>query len=146
MNDAAQVIEQLEELVKSTNSPVYAVCTQIVSYLRHNPNQRNLTIGGLRAALDRNSNEDKALIEGAFTLVSYPFQVLEVRYKLYDEQKNDVLEELNHPTYMQAISAKEFIDDDGNNLSIDDLNARVYPYFINLINDEGESVHGEARS
>lgn len=146
MNDAAKVIEQLEELAKSTDSPVYAVCTQIVSYLKHNPNQRNLTIGGLRAALQRNFKEDKVLIEGAFTLVSYPFQVLEVRYKLYDEQKNDVLEELNHSTYMKAISAQSFIDDDGNSLSIDDLNARIYPYFINLIKSEGESVQGEASS
>lgn len=139
MNNAAQVKKLLEELVKSTDSSVYAVCDQIVSYLEHNTQQRNLTIGGLRAALKRSAQDDNVLIQSAFTLVGYPFQALEVRYKLYDEQIEDVLEELDHPTYMQAISEQHFIDDDGNDIAIDDLNARVFPYFINLFKQD-ESV------
>ncbi|MFI3276671.1 hypothetical protein [Vibrio sp.] len=110
-----------------------------MSYLEHNTQQRNLTIGGLRAALKRSAQDDNVLIQSAFTLVGYPFQALEVRYKLYDEQIEDVLEELDHPTYMQAISEQHFIDDDGNDIAIDDLNARVFPYFINLFKQD-ESV------
>ncbi|WP_051369015.1 hypothetical protein [Psychromonas arctica] len=132
MNNVAQVKELLEKLVRSTDSPVYAVCDQIVSYLEHHPQQRNLTIGGLRAALNRSDQDDNVLIQSAFTLVSHPFQALEVRYKLYDKEIEDVLEELNHSTYMQAVSEQHFIDDEGNDIAIDDLNARVFPYFINL--------------
>tara|TARA_R110002049_G_scaffold139621_2_gene300349 strand:+ start:512 stop:955 length:444 start_codon:yes stop_codon:yes gene_type:complete len=136
MNDTAQVKNLLKELVESTGSPVYAVCVQIVWYLEHNPQQRNLTIGGLRAALKRTTQEDNVLIEGAFALASHPFQALEVRYKLYDEQIEDVLEELNHSTYMQAISEQHFIDNDGNDIAIDDLNSRIFPYFINLFRQD----------
>ncbi len=143
MNNAAHIKELLEELVRSTDSPVYAVCAQIVSYLEHHPQQCNLTIGGLRAALNRSDEEDNVLIQSAFTLVGHPFQALEVRYKLYDEQIEDVLEELDHSTYMKAVSEQSFIDDDGNNISIDDLNARIFPYFINL-SRQNEEVQVQA--
>ena len=132
MNNAAQIKELLEELVRATGSPVYAVCDKIVSYLEHNPQQRNLTIGGLRAALNHSDQDDNVLIQSAFTLVAHPFQALDVRYKLYDEHIKDVLEELDHSTYMQAVSEQHFIDDDGNDIAIEDLNARIFPYFINL--------------
>lgn len=147
MNNAAQIKELLEELVRSTGSPVYAVCGQIVSYLEHHSQQRNLTIGGLRAALNRSDQEDNVLIQSAFTLVGHPFQALEVRYKLYDEQIEHVLEELDHSTYMQAISEQNFIDDDGNDIAIDDLNARIFPYFINLSRqDEEVQVQASTRA
>lgn len=131
MNNVAHVRELLERLVESTDSPIYVTCNEIISYLERNPTQRNLTVGGLRAALKKPFSEDNILIQAAFALTAFPFQALEVRYKLYDVSISDVLEELTHSTYMVAISDGAFIDDEGNNISLDELNSRVFPYFIN---------------
>lgn len=144
MNHAEQVGIQLDKLVDSTDSPVYVVCRQILSYLECNPHQRNLTIGGLRSALCRSSSEDKLLIEGAFALVGHPFQVLDVRYKLYDESIEDVLEEISHSVYMQALSDHYFIDDDGNDITISELNSRIFPYFINLFQESRQVRNAES--
>ena len=131
MNNVDRVRELLKELVKSTDSSVYAVCYEIVSYLVHSPMQRDLTVGGLRAALNKSYTDDNILIQAAFALTAHPLQALEVRYKLYDESVSDVLEELTHSTYMTAIHEGHFIDDDGNDIALDELNSRVFPYFIN---------------
>lgn len=133
MNNVARVKEVLENLVKSTDSPVYAVCEKILSYLERNPRQSNLTVGGLRAALNKSIADDNILIQAAFSLTAHPLQVLEVRYKLYDKSISNVLEELTHSTYMTAISEKYFIDDDGNHIAFEELNTRVFPYFINKL-------------
>lgn len=132
MNNVGQVRELLAELVKSTTSPVYATCDQIASYLEQYPQQHNLTIGGLRAALDRSECDDNVLVQAAFTLTAHPFQALEVRYKLYDVTISDVIEELDHPTYLVALSEGHFIDNDGNDIALEELNSRVFPYFVNL--------------
>ncbi|EGQ9327737.1 hypothetical protein O2V13_004351 [Vibrio parahaemolyticus] len=144
MNDVARVRQLLTGLVKSTDSPVYAVCQEIVSYLEGNPTQHYLTVGGIRAALKRSEKNDADLIQAAFTLTAYPFQVLEVRYKLYDETISKVLEEITHHTYMQALSDKQFIDDEGNVIALEELNSRIFPYFINklLTDSEVSSVVG----
>lgn len=142
MNDVAHVRKLLEELVESTASPVYAACQEIISYLWDNPTQHNLTVGGIRAALKRSEKNDADLIQAAFALTAHPFQVLEVRYKLYDETISEVLEEITHHTYMQALSDGQFIDDEGNVLTLEELNSRIFPYFINelRVNSEVSSV------
>ena len=133
MNNVVQVKKILEELVKSVDSPVYVICSEIISFLEKNPNQRNLTIGGLRAGLQRVEHDDRILIEAAYTLTAHPFLALDVKYKLYDEEIEEVIEELEHETYMGAIKNGCFIDDEGNDLAIDALNSRVFPYFINQL-------------
>lgn len=146
MNNVAQVRTLLAELVRVTNSPVYAVCNEIVSYLDNYPNQRNLTIVGLRAALERAERDDNILIQAAFVLTAHPFLALDVRYKLYDEQIEDVIEELDHSTYMCAIAEGHFIDDDGHDLAIEELNSRIFPYFINKFqNDVAAEPHATMR-
>lgn len=131
MNSLASVRKLLEGLVESTASPIYSMCYKIASYLERNPMQRDLTVGGLRAALQESEKNDNILVQAAFALTAQPLEVLEVRYKLYDELQSDVLEEINHATYMQAISERHFIDDDGNDISLEQLNTRLFPYFIN---------------
>ncbi|MEY0949271.1 hypothetical protein AB7179_03620 [Providencia manganoxydans] len=131
MNHVAQMRELLAELMDVANSPVYAICIEIVSYLEHHPQQKILTIGGLRAALHQSEKNDSALIQAAYTLTSHPFFVLEVNYKLYDSALEDVIEELDHSAYMEAISQGYFIDKDGNEIINNELNKRVFPYFVN---------------
>ncbi|PHM24816.1 hypothetical protein [Xenorhabdus budapestensis] len=135
MNNVGQVRGLLAELVESTASPVYVACDQIALYLEQHPQQLNLTIGGLRAALDRSERDDNVLIQAAFALTAHPFQALEVRYKLYDVTISDVIEELNHSAYLAALSEGHFIDDDGNDIALEELNSRVFPYFVNLFQD-----------
>jgi len=135
MKNVANVQEMLEELVKSTASPVYAVCSDITAYLERNPKQYNLTIGGLRAALERSAEDDNLLIQAAFTLTGHPFNTLEVRYKLYDELTIDVVQEIDHPTYIHAKSVGNFIDEDGNDIPVEELDARVFPCFINVLHE-----------
>jgi hypothetical protein len=136
MNNVAAVKELLAKLVESTSSPVYVVCKDIVLYLDKHPKQRNLTIGGLRAALKRTVSDDSVLIQAAFALTAYPFLALNVRYKLYDERIEDVIDELDHPTYMGAIADGRFIDYDGNELDIEELSSRAFPYFINQLKED----------
>lgn len=82
------------------------------------------------------------MIQSAFTLVGHPFLVFDVRYKLYDEDIDDVLEELDHLTYMIALSEEHFIDDEGNDISIEELHARIFPYFVNRFQQNDDSqVH-----
>ncbi|KFE38446.1 hypothetical protein AXW60_12395 [Yersinia ruckeri] len=138
MKNVAYVRKMLEKLLEATSSPVYAVCIEIAAYIELHPKQRDLTIGGLRVALKRVVQEDNVLIEAAFTLTAYPFQALEVRYKLYDERISRVLEELDHSTYMIAKSEGYFIDDDGNTIYLDELHSRIFPYFINSLNNDVE--------
>lgn len=140
MKNVAHVQEMLDKLVKLTDSPVYAVCSDITAYLERNPNQHNLTIGGLRAALERSVKDDNVLIQAAFTLTGHPFNTLEVRYKLYDELMLDVQQEIDHPTYIHAKSVGNFIDEDGNDISVEELDARVFPYFINVLH-ESKNFH-----
>ncbi|NIH21659.1 hypothetical protein HBM99_04715 [Providencia heimbachae] len=135
MNNVTQIRELLVDLVKSTELPVYDMCSQIICYLGQCPRQRNLTIGGLRAALNKSDSNDDILIQAAFTLAAHPFLVLEVRYKLYDAVIEDVIDELDNPTYLTALSEGYFIDEEGNNVSLEDLNSRVFPYFVNLLQD-----------
>lgn len=135
MNNVTQVRELLVDLVESTESPVYDMCIQITCYLEQYPQQRNLTIGGLRAALNKSDSSDNILIQAAFTLAAHPFLVLEVRYKLYDAEIEDVIEELDSSTYLNALSDGLFIDEDGNNVSLKELNSRVFPYFVSRLQD-----------
>jgi hypothetical protein len=133
MNTVTEVRKLLEKLVKSTDSPVYAVCDEIASYLENHPQQQDLTIGGLKAALKDYDRNDSVLIQAAFALTAHPFNALEVRYRLYDESISDVIEELNHSTYMNAVSEGHLIDHDGNDIGIEELHARAFPYFINQL-------------
>ncbi|HDS6523066.1 TPA: hypothetical protein QH370_002476 [Proteus mirabilis] len=135
MNNVTQIRELLVDLVESTESPVYDMCIQITCYLEQYPQQRNLTIGGLRAALNKSDSSDNILIQAAFTLATHPFLVLEVRYKLYDAEIEDVIEELDSSTYLNALSDGLFIDEDGNNVSLKELNSRVFPYFVSRLQD-----------
>lgn len=135
MKNVANVREMLEKLVEATASPVYGVCYDITAYLERNPKQYELTIGGLRAALNRSVEGDGLLIQAAFTLSGHPFNTLEVRYKLFDESIDDVLQEIDHNTYMHAKSIGKFIDKDCNDIPIEELNFRIFPYFINVLNE-----------
>lgn len=135
MKNVVQIRELLAELMKSTDSPVYATSNQIVSYLEEHPQQNNLTIVGLRAALGRSERHDNILIKAAFALTAHPIQVLEVRYKLYDTTIDDVIEELDHSTYLVALSEGYFIDNEGNDIAFNEFNSRVFPYFVNLFRD-----------
>ena len=138
MNKVTEVKILLEELVKATGSPVYAVCNEIACYLENYPQQCNLTIGGLRAALNSPVSNDFVLIQAAFALTADPFKALEVRYKLYDEYILDVLEELDHSTYMNVVSEGHFIDDDGNDITIEEFHSRAFPYFINQFSNDAD--------
>lgn len=133
MSNVTQIRALLAELVSTTHSPIYAVCDAIVSYLEQNTLQNNLTIGGLRAALNRSSADDSELIQAAYTLTSNPFDALEVRYKLFDETITDVIEELDQHAYMVALSEQQYIDDDGNIIKLAELNSRIFPYFVNRL-------------
>lgn len=133
MSNVTQIRSLLAELVSTTQSPIYAVCDDIASYLEQNPRQNNLTIGGLRAALNRTPSGDSELIQAAYALTANPFDALEVRYKLYDDNIMDVIEELDQHTYMVALNEQQYIDDDGNILKLEELNSRVFPYFVNRL-------------
>ncbi|MFW8632244.1 hypothetical protein [Vibrio natriegens] len=133
MSNVTQIRALLAELVSTTQSPIYAVCDAIVSYLEQNPRQNNLTIGGLRAALNRAPSGDSELIQAAYALTANPFDALEVRYKLYDDSITDVIEELDQHTYMVALNEQQYIDDAGNMLGLEELNSRVFPYFVNRL-------------
>ncbi len=139
MNNAADVKQFLINLVKMTSSPVYAACYEIAAYIELNPSQRDLTIGGLRAALKRSPQDDNILIQAAFTLAAHPFQAFEVRYRLYDEEISNVLEELETSKYLEAKSVGHFIDVEGNIIPIKELDSRVFPYFINKLEYNIES-------
>lgn len=132
MDNITEVKNILNGLIESTKSPVYSTCIKIVLYLENHPQQQDLTIMGLRAALDEKEGFDNLLIKAAFTLSAHPFKALEVRYKLYDEDIRDVLDDLDQSTYVKAVSEREFVDSRGNEIHIDELNSRVFPYFINL--------------
>ncbi|MEZ8348894.1 MULTISPECIES: hypothetical protein [Vibrio] len=140
MMNAARLREQLKELVESTESPIYTLCDEIVDYLTHNPTQQDLTVGGLRAALNKKPEIDNILIQAAFALTAHPLSALEVRYRLYDILIEDVLEELTHTQYLTAISEGSFIDDDGNDIPLRELNERIYPYFINKLTSTMEAT------
>lgn len=147
MNNIAIVRRLLEELVISTGSPVYSVCIEVISYLENNPKQNILTVGGLKIALSKITDEDNLLIQAAFVLTAYPFDVLDVRYKLYDTTLQRVIDDLDHATYMVALSEKKFIDSDGEIVALDELLSRSFPYFINLSNKvkptDRQNVKGE---
>ncbi|MBE4045903.1 hypothetical protein HJ124_07975 [Vibrio parahaemolyticus] len=143
MSNVTQIRALLAELVLTTQSPIYAVCDAIASYLEQNPRQNNLTIGGLRAALNRAPSGDIELIQAAYALTASPFNVLEVRYKLYDDSITDVIEELDQHTYMMALNEQRYIDDDGNTLKLEELNSRVFPYFVNRLRVPTNSLSQE---
>ena len=136
MNNVAQVKKLLSELAKSDTSSLYAVCHQIAVYIERHPKQINLTIGGLRAALQRTADGDDLLIRAAFPLSLHPFQALKVRYRLYDENLSEVIQEMEHPDYMVAVSQEEFVDSEGNQISLSDLHRRTFPYFVNMFKAE----------
>ena len=136
MNNVAQVKKLLSELAKSDTSSLYAVCHQITVYIERHPRQINLTIGGLRAALQRTADGDDLLIRAAFTLSLHPFQALKVRYRLYDENLSEVIQEMEHPDYMVAVSQEEFVDSEGNQITLSDLHRRTFPYFVNMFKAE----------
>lgn len=142
MNDVTQIRELLAELMSTTRSPIYAVCDAIASYLEQNPRQNNLTIGGLRAALNRAPSGDSELIQAAYALTAKPFDTLEVKYKLYDDSITDVIEELDQHTYMVALNEQQYIDGDGNTLRLEELNSRVFPYFVNRLQVQPLKVEG----
>lgn len=118
--------------MKDTASPLYAVCKEITIYLERNPYQDILTIGGLRVALRRNPENDELLIRAAFTLALHPFNVLQVRYRLYDEELTDVIQEMEHAEYMDASTHDDFVDVEGNEISLSELHRRTFPYFVNM--------------
>lgn len=134
MNNVNRVKQLLSELTKADASPLYAVCQQITVYIEDHPSQVNLTIGGLRAAFSRAPDGDDLLIRAAFTLSLHPFQALQVRYRLYDEALNEVIQEMVHAEYMIAMSREEFVDDEGNEIALSELHRRTFPYFINMLN------------
>jgi hypothetical protein len=132
MNNVTRIKQLLSELTKTDASPLYAVCQQITVYIEHHPTQINLTIGGLRAALSRAQDGDELLIRAAFTLSLHPFQALQVRYRLYDEELNEVIQEMEHAEYIVAMSGDDFIDGEGNEIALSELHRRTFPYFINM--------------
>jgi len=131
MKTVAEIRKLLNELIEATSSPVYMLGIEILGHIEACPQQKNITVGGLRAALSRKVDDDALLIQAAFTLTSYPFEVLVVRYKFYDEDLYDVLAEFDHQTYMKAITDGSFIDSEGDEYHIDIFQSRTYPYFIN---------------
>jgi hypothetical protein len=140
MNNAVQVKQRLIELVESTSSPVYIVCSEIFSYLVRHPKHSNLTIIEIRDALDMTSSDDNVLIQAAFALTSHPFQALDVRYRLCDENFEYVIEELDHSAYMRALTDGYFIDNHDNRLVTKEFCSRVFPYFINLCPEYNDVV------
>ncbi|MCW8354032.1 hypothetical protein [Citrobacter portucalensis] len=132
MNQVTRVKQLLSELTRDTASPLYAVCQQIVVYLEQNPSQNILTIGGLRVALRRAPESDELLIRAAFTLALHPFYALQVRYRLYDEKLKNVIQEMEHVEYMDASTRDDFVDVEGNEIALNELHRRTYPYFVNM--------------
>ncbi|EGR0694851.1 hypothetical protein EX461_03395 [Vibrio parahaemolyticus] len=140
MMNAARVRVLLKDLVDSTDSPIYPICDEIITYLIEHPMQQDLTVGGLRAALRKREATDNHLIQAAFTLTAHPLSALEVRYRLYDERISEATEELTHSDYMVALSNGHFIDDDGNFIELEELNRRIFPYFINRLDYNTEAL------
>lgn len=141
MNHVTRVKELLSELMRDTASPLYAACQQITEYLEQHPTQNELTIGGLRVALRRNQKGDEVLIRAAFTLAFHPFDVLQVRYRLYDDTLTKVVQDLEHARYMVALTRDDFVDVEGNEIALSELQRRTFPYFVNLFRaDIGQSA------
>ncbi|ELA9310781.1 MULTISPECIES: hypothetical protein [Vibrio harveyi group] len=122
---------KLHELVSSTDSPVFRMSLNIVDYLSHNPNKRDLSLVGLRTQLKARPEQDAAIFEAGIVLSSYPFEVLDIKYKLVDENLTDVIQIIDSYAYSRALSQGFFIDDDGETLSLIEMNNRIFPYFIN---------------
>lgn len=133
MNTIEQTKNKIDELKSSTGLSLYYVCGEILRYLEKNPNQNNITLMGLVSSI--NQSDVSLVIRAAFTLAEHPFSILDVRYKLYDELKEEVTQEISQTQYINALNANLFIDDEGNELSLEQLNSRSFPYFINLLNE-----------
>ncbi|HAT8515212.1 TPA: hypothetical protein I7181_16075 [Vibrio vulnificus] len=121
---------RLIELEEMTHSPVFAMSKRIVEYLEEQDKQDRLTIGGLRAALSTSRSDDNVLIEAAFTLTFYPFEVLDVQYRLYDDTLTEMIEIIDKHEYARALSDGEFYFE-GELIDADNFHSRVFPVFIN---------------
>ncbi|TOH44301.1 hypothetical protein CGI79_25130, partial [Vibrio parahaemolyticus] len=62
--------------------------------------------------------QDAAIFEAGIVLSSYPFEVLDIKYKLVDENLTDVIQIIDSYAYSRALSQGFFIDDDGETLSL----------------------------
>ncbi len=131
MSTLTDVRTKLHELVSSTNSPVFRMSLNIVDYLSCNPNKRDLSLIGLRNHLQVTPEHDAAIFQAGLVLSSYPYEVLDIKYNLVDENLSEVIQTLDAATYSKALSAGFFIDDDGETLSLVDMNSRMFPYFVN---------------
>lgn len=141
MNNVTRVKQLLSELNRDTATPLYATCQQITAYLEQHPAQDILTIGGLRVALRLAPESDELLIRAAFTLAFHPFYALQVHYRLYDEKLTDVIQEMEHAEYMDAIARDDFVDTEGNEIALSELHRRTFPYFVNMVRSgDGPSV------
>lgn len=132
----------LNFISSSDSSGVYDVCERLVDYLEKNPTQQELTIVGLRESLGRIPTGDDLLIQAAFLLSLHPFEILESRYRVYDENIKFVVSDISIQEYSKAICDEFFIDGHFNEVSLSEFQRRAYPYFNNrahckLNSDEG---------
>lgn len=134
-----EVKMRLIELGKLTSSPVFAMSSKIVEYLEIQNQQNRLTIGGLRAALSTNRDDDGMLAEAAFVLTTYPFEVLDVQYRLYDASFSEVIDVIDKSEYAQALSDGGYYLD-GELIEGEEFQSRIFPVFLNQSSDINEEV------
>lgn len=130
MNKLSEIKAKLDSL-SEFNTEIFHICQDIVAYLELHPKQVNLTIGGMKAVIA--TNDEKAIIQAAFTLTLHPFCILDVRYRLYDEALEEVIQELDQESYSRALQDEFFVDENGYEIPFEELNKRLFPYFINLV-------------
>lgn len=131
MTTLHSIKEHLKTLESSTHSPVYMMSRKIVEYLECQNNQHKLTIGGIRTALSTPRSDDAILAEAMFVLTIYPFEVLDVQYRVYDISLSKVIEILDQKAYIQALNDGVLIVE-GEAIEADDFQLRTFPQFTNL--------------
>lgn len=115
---------------------------RLVHYLNTHPDQRELSVGGLCAALQLHEKRVPQLIQAAFALASTQRSMLEVHYKLYDPLMNEVLEDVSQSEYEQSVAEGCFIDLDGYEVTREEFVRRARPCFVHRITPNG-SLHDQ---
>lgn len=103
---------------------------RLIDYLHSNPKQKVLSVLGLSHALELKNSDRPTLITAAFILTSQTYNLLTVRYKLFDINLRHDSEDLSAESYRQAAIDGYYIEEDGHEIPYDEFINRAFPYFI----------------
>lgn len=123
------------EMVGVFSGAQHELCKSIIGYLVGNPNQREITVVGLRAALGLPDEMTEELIGCAFLLSRKDIGVLAVSFYLFDSAGENVIQIFSVDQYLDAIQTDRFIDVNGDEIGAVELTRRCFPRFTNMIND-----------